>query len=209
MAHRITGEEIANAITHGIGVLCTIGLGIPLIAMAYRTSWQYAFGMTFFIVCMALVYSLSTAYHLTFPGKGKRVMRVFDHISIYFMIAGSYAPICIGLVGGWPGWVLFGIQWFLVLVGIIYKSVALEKWPRLSLFIYLAMGWSILFIASPVLRNINTPALVWLLVEGAMYTIGAYFFAHDEEHAYWHAIWHVWVLAGTLAHCASLYYLMA
>lgn len=119
------------------------------------------------------------------------------------MIACSYTPILIGVVGGWLGWLVFAIQWAFVIGGIFYKVLAMGRWPRLSLAIYLAMGWSIVLIAEPVVRLL-TPLTLWLiLAEGVFYTAGTYFFANDERRHY-HAIWHVFVLLGALAHWGAI-----
>ena len=145
----------------------------------------------------------STAYHWVREGKTKDVLRKFDHISIYVMIACSYTPILIGVVGGWLGWTVFAFQWLVVIGGIFYKIYAIGRWPRLSLAIYLIMGWSIVLIAEPVIKALK-PATLWLLLaEGIAYTAGTYFFAHDERPHY-HAIWHVFVLLGALAHWGAV-----
>ena len=113
------------------------------------------------------------------------------------------ALILIGVVGGWLGWLVFALQWIVVIVGAVYKIVALGRWPRLSLAIYLIMGWSIIFIAKPVMQRLAPHTLLLLLAEGIAYTAGTYFFAHDDRPHY-HAIWHVFVLLGALAHWGAV-----
>ena len=119
------------------------------------------------------------------------------------MIACSYTPICIGVVGGWVGWLVFGILWAMVIGGTFYKIFAIDRYPRLSLILYLAMGWSVLFIFPRVVEELSTISLLLLLAEGFFYTTGTYFFAHDEKKNF-HAVWHVFVLLGAMAHWSAV-----
>ena len=162
-----------------------------------------SFGVICFLVGMFFMFLSSTTYHWVHEGRVKDALRKCDHISIYIMIACSYTPILIGVVGGWLGWLVFALQWIVVIVGAVYKIVALGRWPRLSLAIYLIMGWSIVFIAKPVMQQLKPLTLWLLLAEGIAYTAGTYFFAHDERPHY-HAIWHIFVLLGALAHWGAV-----
>ena len=141
--------EHGNTWTHLAGVIFALSC-IWLIWPATRQGWQMAFGVIFFIAGMFLMFLSSTLYHTMRPGIVKQALRKLDHISIYVMIACSYTPILVGVVGGWQGWLVFGLQWLRVLIGAIYKLVAIGKWPRLSLGLYLGMGWSGLAIAQSV-----------------------------------------------------------
>lgn len=199
-----TPEEISNTLTHLAGVIFTLLSAWGLLILAYADSWQKAMGVTFFVVGMLIMYSFSTVYHWAMPGRAKRFLRIMDHIGIYVMIACSYTPICIGVVGGWVGWTVFALLWLTVVGGAIYKIKALGRYPRLSLLIYLVMGWSVVFIAEPVLENLSTAALMCLLAEGLFYTSGTYFFSHDGRKHY-HAIWHIFVLLGSLAHWGAVF----
>ena len=205
MAHikRRTNEEIFNTATHLAGVILTLSLAWIILNLSYRTNWQYAFGVTFFTCGMLIMFAASTIYHWWMPGKGKRFLRVFDHIGIYIMIAASYTPICIGVVGGALGWTVFGLLWAAVVGGAFYKITAINKYPKLSLFIYLVMGWSIVFIAEPVYEKLSATSLTFILCEGLFYTSGTYFFAHDYRH-YYHGIWHIFVLLGAVCHWAAI-----
>ncbi len=205
---RRSREENLNTITHLAGVILTLSLAWKLLDLAYSTSVQYAMGITFFTVGMLVMFACSALYHWWLPGKGKRVLRVFDHISIYIMIATSYTPICIGLVGGALGWTVFGVMWAVAIGGTVYKITAIDRWPRLSLALYLIMGWSVVFIAKPVYDKLSSEALTYLLLEGFFYTAGTYFFAHDKRH-YYHAIWHLFVLAGAIAHWLAILSILA
>lgn len=119
------------------------------------------------------------------------------------MIACSYTPICVAVVGGWLGWVAFGFLWAVVVAGVFYKIFAFGKYPRLSLALYLIMGWSVIFIAKPVFERLTLLSAIFLIAEGIFYTVGTYFFAHDKHENY-HAIWHVFVFLGALAHWSAI-----
>lgn len=190
--------EKGNTWTHLIGVVFALS-SIWMAWPAVYAGWQMAFGVIFFIAGMFMMFLSSTLYHWARPGKAKTILRKLDHISIYVMIACSYTPICVGVIGGTLGWFMFALQWFVVALGTVYKIVALGKYPRLSLALYLIMGWSVLLMVKPVLENMSTLSLAFLLLEGIFYSAGTYFFAHDSRRHY-HAIWHVFVLLGAISH---------
>ncbi len=206
--HRRSAEERFNTLTHLAGVVFTLIAAWFILRLSYQAGWKNAFGTTFFTCGMLLMYAASTLYHWWMPGRGKRCLRVLDHISIYVMIAASYTPICIGVVGGAVGWTVFGILWGVALGGAVYKIAALGRWPRLSLLLYLVMGWTFVFIAEPVCTRISTPALICLLFEGLFYTSGTYFFAHDSRRFY-HGIWHIFVLLGSVSHWLAILFILS
>ena len=199
-------EEQGNTWTHFVGVVFALS-SIWMVWPAIKTGWQMAFGVFFFIVGMFLMFLSSTIYHWLRPGMAKDILRKCDHISIYVMIACSYTPICVGVIGGWLGWLVFGFLWFVALVGSIVKIVAIGKHPKLSLAMYLIMGWSVLFIFPTVWAKLSTLSLVFLFCEGILYTVGTYFFANDKRPHY-HAIWHIFVLLGAIAHWSVILTLM-
>lgn len=194
--------EQGNTITHLIGVVFALS-SIWMVWPAVNVSWQMAFGVIFFIVGMFCMYLASTLYHWAPQGMAKQILRRLDHISIYIMIACSYTPICVGVIGGWIGWTFFALQWAIVIAGTFYKIFAFGKYPKLSLAIYLVMGWSVLFIAPTAFQNLPTLALCFLLAEGIFYTVGTYFFSNDSRPHY-HAIWHIFVLLGSIAHWSAV-----
>lgn len=191
-------NEQGNTWTHLVGVLFALS-SIWMVWPATHISWQMTFGVIFFIVGMFLMYLSSSLYHWVRPGMAKDILRRCDHISIYVMIACSYTPICVGVIGGWLGWTTFGVLWAIVLCGAVYKILAFGKYPRLSLAIYLVMGWSVLLIAPAVFSRLTNLAIGLLVSEGVFYTCGTYFFSHDER-KYYHPIWHIFVLLGSIAH---------
>lgn len=167
--------------------------------LAIDVGWQMTFGVICFLTGMFFMFLSSTAYHWAHEGRAKRVLRKCDHISIYVMIASSYTPILVGVIGGCIGWSMFALQWAAVVGGVFYKIFAMGRWPRFSLILYLAMGWSIVFIAKPLIQVVSPRTLLLLLLEGIAYTSGTYFFVHDNRRHY-HAIWHIFVFLGALAH---------
>lgn len=195
--------ELGNTWTHLGGVIFALS-SVWLAWLAADVSPRMMFGVCCFLFGMFFMFLSSTAYHWVGEGRLKDALRKCDHISIYVMIACSYTPILIGVVGGWLGWIVFALQWAAVIAGAVYKICAIGRFPRLSLAIYLIMGWSIVFIAGPVIKLLTPVTLTLLLAEGISYSAGTYFFAHDERPHY-HAIWHVFVLLGALSHwCAVL-----
>ena len=205
---RRSGEERFNTLTHLVGVVFTLAAAWFILKLGYGSNWKNAFGTTFFTCGMLLMYAASTLYHWAMPGKAKRRLRIFDHISIYVMIAASYTPICIGVVGGALGWTVFGILWGVALGGAVYKLTAMDRYPRLSLFLYLLMGWSFIFMAEPVCSRLSTRALCAILAEGLFYTSGTWFFAHDSK-PYFHGVWHIFVLLGSVAHWLAILFILS
>lgn len=199
-------EEKGNTWTHIIGVVFALSC-IWMVWPAVSLGWRWAMGVLFFIVGMFLMFLSSTIYHWLKPGIAKNILRKCDHISIYVMIACSYTPICIAVVGGWIGWVTFGLLWAVVIAGTVYKIVAMGKYPRLSLTLYLVMGWSIVFIAKPVFESLSVLSMFLIFAEGLLYTAGTYFFAKDSK-PHFHAIWHVFVLLGAIAHWSAILTIM-
>ena len=203
MSHKLpSSREQGNTWTHLAGAVFALS-SIWMVWPAVYKGWEWAFGVIFFITGMFLMFLSSTIYHWVWPGRVKQVMRKIDHISIYVMIACSYTPICVSVIGGWLGWLVFGLQWAAVIGGAFYKVYAMGKLPKLSLAIYLLMGWSVLLIIKPVWERLSVAALVMLLAEGVLYTAGTFFFTNDNRR-HFHAIWHIFVLLGAMAHWTAV-----
>ena len=203
---RLFQEESFNHWTHLVGAIFALSC-IWMVWPAVSIGWQWTMGVLFFIVGMFLMFISSTIYHWLPEGRARRILRKCDHISIYVMIACSYTPICIAVVGGWLGWIIFGILWAVVIGGTIYKILALGKYPRLSLALYLVMGWSGVFIAKPVYEQLSATSILFILAEGLLYTAGTYFFAKDTKRHY-HTVWHIFVLLGAISHWAAILFVM-
>lgn len=203
-----TKEELANTVTHFSGVFLAILSSWLLIAKSIGTTGQTLFAVIVFSLSVFLMYTASTIYHWTLPGKTKKMLRYFDHINIYLLIAASYTPILLCSVGGMLGWGMFAFLWVIALGGIFYKIFFLGKYPKLSLAIYLTMGWSVILIARPVWESVPQMALLFILFEGLFYTIGTFFYSRDKKYPYFHAIWHLFVLLGTCMHCMAVWLIL-
>ncbi len=202
------GERF-NAWTHLFGALLALTGAIWLLVLAAASGdgWK-VFSMAVYGATLVLLYSISTLYH-SVRGRVKRVLRKLDHLSIYLLIAGSYTPFClISLRGPW-GWWLFGIVWSLAAIGMLQEIKPRSEARILSLVIYAVMGWIVLVAIEPLLANLGLPGFLWLAAGGVAYTVGIVFFAFDEKFRHWHGIWHLFVIAGSLAHfIAILFYVV-
>ena len=198
------GEEIANAVTHGIGLLFAVAALVMLTVYAslHGTAWHIV-GCSLFGGTMVLLYAFSTLYH-SFPWpRIKRVFQTLDHLAIFLLIAGTYTPFTLGVLRGPWGWSLFGTVWGLAVAGIILKCFSPPHWRTISLTIYLAMGWAIIVAIKPLVASLAPGGLILLVTGGLAYTLGVPFYLL-ERIPYNHAIWHVFVLAGTVLHFFSI-----
>ena len=204
------GEEIANSITHGLGTALSIAALVLLTVFAakYGDAWR-VISFSIYGTTLIILYTSSTLYH-SFPrGRVKRLFRIFDHSSIYLLIAGTYTPILLTLLRGPWGWTLFGVLWTMAVGGIITKVFFTGKLETVSVLIYVFMGWIIVFALKPVLQYVPGGLIVWLVVGGISYTFGIIFYAW-EKLPYNHTIWHLFVLGGSISHFfGMLFYLTA
>ena len=186
-----TGEEIAHAITHGVGALASVALLVVMVVFAAATgSPLLVVGSAIFGTTMVVLYASSTLYHALNAPRAKSVFELLDHGAIYLLIAGTYTPFALNVLGGAWGWSLFGIGWGLATLGIVYEVVFRRRWRWLSLVFYLVLGWLIVVAIGPLSRALPAPAL-WLLgLGGVSYTAGAVFYAW-RGFRYHHAVWHL------------------
>lgn len=205
---KMTREEIANVATALPGAVAAIALTPILIVCAAPYDWTCILSTILFTVGMLFMQTSSTLYHWVWNTRHKARLRVMDHCAIYVMIAGCYSLICTFVIGGALGWTLFFFLWTCVLVGTVGKIIALGKYPRLSLALYLAMGWVALAVIYWVYIGMPKAAFWCIVGEGAAYSIGSYFFAHDEDHAFFHAIWHVFILLGSACHTVATFFIL-
>ena len=198
-------QELANALSHGLGVLLGL-VGTPLLLIqAYRTSNAYGIaGSAVFCFCLLLVFTASTAYHIAANPAVKHALRVLDHISIYFKIAGTYTPFILLFAFEGIGQALFWALWGLTLLGIVFKILLTNRFEKLSVGIYLAMGWSVVVLPSSFFAQISGPILWFIIAGGLSYTLGVVFYAWKKM-TYHHAIWHLWVLIGSLCHYTAVF----
>ncbi len=195
------GEEIANAVSHGIGLVAALAAAPVLVTAAARRGGVAAVvGASVFAGSMALLYLASTLYHsCPTGGRLKRVLRVLDHGAIYLLIAGTYTPFTLGALRGPWGWTLLGLVWGLAIFGLLWKALARRHRPIVSTCLYVTMGWLVLIAIRPLLERVPLSGVLWLLAGGIAYTAGvAFFAAHRVRYA--HFLWHLMVLAGTVCH---------
>ncbi|MEK4665787.1 hemolysin III family protein [Priestia sp. FSL H7-0729] len=193
-------EEVANAVTHGIGAALSVAALVILIVFASMkgTAWHVV-SFTIYGITMLLLYTSSTLVHAWKDGKVKDLFEIFDHSSIYLFIAGSYTPLLFLAVRGTLGWTLFGIIWGIALIGVIFKAFFTKRFLFMSTIFYIAMGWLIVIAWQPLMSAIPTGGIVLLVAGGLMYTLGTLFYVW-RGFPYHHAIWHLFVLAGSILH---------
>jgi len=195
------GEEIANSVSHGVGFVAALCAVPWLVLAAARNGDALAIaGASVFAATVVFLYLASTLYHALPQNRAKRVFRIIDHSAIYLLIAGTYTPFTLGILrGGW-GWTLFGVVWTIAIVGTTLKAVGGMRYPRLSTFLYVGMGWLALIAIRPLWGRIPVAGWLWLIAGGVAYTAGIAFFACDRRLRYAHFVWHLFVLAGTICH---------
>ena len=201
------GEEVANAVSHGVMSLLT------LLALPFAAVWAYVHdsdgvlasaSVSVFVISIFLMFLASTLYHSMNPqSKHKAVFHILDHIFIYVAIAGSYTPIALVVIGGWQGIFITVLQWAMVLFGIFYKSLSRKSIPAISLTIYLVMGWTIVFFLPLFVRRASVPLLVLIALGGLLYTLGAYFYA-KKGFRYHHMVWHLLINLAVAAHFVGI-----
>ena len=203
------GEEIANAVTHGIGALLSIAALVVLIVFSsqHGTAW-YVVSFTVFGSTMLILYTSSTLVHALPAGRAKDLFEIFDHTSIYFFIAGSYTPFTFFVIQGALGWTMFGIVWGLALAGTVFKAFYVKRYLFTSTILYVVMGWMIVLGWHRIVQNLHGHGIVLLVAGGICYTVGAIFYVW-RGFKYHHSVWHLFVIAGSACHffCILLYLL--
>ena len=203
-----SGEELANSLTHGIGVVLTLIVAPLLVIIAARTGdvWRIV-SAAVYATTLLLLFTSSMLYHGLRARGAKAVFQRIDHAAIYLLIAGTYTPFTLITLRGPWGWSLFGIIWALAITGVALKGTFGARLPVLSTAVYLGMGWLAVFALRPILTHVAPRGIAWLVAGGLFYTAGVVFYVRDERYRYHHAVWHVFVLAGSIAHfCAILWY---
>lgn len=202
------GEEIANSITHGIGALLSIAALVLLIifSVAHGTVWHVV-SYTIFGSSLIILYTFSTLYHSITNKRAKRILRIFDHSSIYILIAGSYTPFTLTVLRGTLGWVVFGIVWGLTVIGIVMKAIWVGKYDKLSTLMYVLMGWIIVISIKQLWITTPHISFLFLVLGGVLYTSGAVLYLFDKI-PYNHALWHIFVISASACHFFSLIYML-
>jgi len=201
--HRLT-EILANAITHGIGVLLALAGAAVLIYKSASGSALQIVVLSIYCFTLLLVYLFSTLYHSLVRTRARRVFQSLDHSAIYLLIAGTYSPFTLLCLKGWLGWSLCIGLWCVAIVGVTYKSIFGDKYPKISLIIYLLMGWVGVVALGPFQHVVGWGGINWIFAGGAFYTLGVYFHSRDHK-PFHHALWHIFVLLGSVTHFFAVY----
>ena len=197
------GEEIANAVTHGIGAILAVACLVVGVVFASVRPWHDVWNIvsvSIYGATMVLLYLFSTLYHALNRPKTKAVFNYFDHCSIYLLIAGSYTPFCLSAIRVYSpawGWSIFGVEWALAAVGIVFQCLFINRYVALSNLTYLAMGWVVLVAVYPLWKAMGAVPVFWVGVGGLLYCLGVVFYAMKNT-KWMHVVWHLFVLAGTL-----------
>ena len=202
------GDILANAITHGVGAALAVTAAIYLVLVATRGSVRVLVSCSVFAATLIFVYVSSTLYHSLVLTRARHVLHVLDHAAIYLLIAGTYTPFTLVSLRGPVGWTLFAIVWTLAAAGVIFKSFAVDRFAFGSALAYLLQGWIVVIALNPLVHSVSLHGLIWLGAGGLAYSLGIAFFALDQIR-YFHAVWHLFVLAGSAAHYfAILFYVV-
>lgn len=197
-------EELMNAISHGVGVLLSITALILCIIKA-KTGLEL-FSVLFYGISSIVLYLMSCLYHSLMPNNAKRVFRIIDHCSIFLLIAGTYTPFCLLILPLNIGWWIFGFVWVCAIIGIVLNAVDLKKFKKISMFLYLAMGWCIIFTFKSLWDNMNHFGILLLLLGGVIYTIGAVLYGIGKKKQYMHSIFHLFCILASLCFFFAVYF---
>jgi len=199
-------EEKLNVLSHGIGLILSVVAFVLLIVYAIRYgSSLHIISVGIYGASLILLYSASTLYHYAQDPKLRQRLNVFDHASIYILIAGTYTPFTLVVLKGWVGWTIFGVSWGLAIFGVVFKLFYAGKYDRISTITYVLMGWVIIFAIKPLVNNFSVEGLLWLLAGGIFYTVGAILYSLNSV-KYNHAIFHIFVLLGSFCHFIAVFY---
>jgi len=203
------GEEIFSSVAHGVGTILAVSGASVLMTFAglSRDPWAIV-ACAIYGLCLIILYTMSTLYHSFTNEKVKALFRIFDHSSIFLLIAGTYTPFTLVTLHGAVGWALFVIIWGTAVLGIVMKAVNLEKFKKFSLICYLGMGWAVIFAFRPLLANMPSNGLILLGLGGFFYTTGIIFYKMKKL-KYAHSIWHLFVLAGSIMHYFCILFFVA
>lgn len=203
------GDIVANAITHGVGAgLSFAAVAVLIVAAATHGRAVHIVSCAVYGATLILVYVFSTLYHSLVRTRARHVFQVFDHASIYLLIAGTYTPFTLVCLRGAVGWILFSTIWTFAVAGIVFKSLALGRFAVASAVVYIVMGWLVVFAMRPLIAAVGWRCILWLGSGGVLYTAGIVFFALDHRR-FFHALWHMFVLGGSILHYfAILFYVI-
>lgn len=198
------GEEIANAITHGVGAVMAIAALVLLVVFSvFKGTVWHVVSYSIFGATLVILYLESTLYHSLTNKRAKRLFRKFDHMSIFLLISGTYTPFCLTVLRGPIGWIIFGVVWGSTVLGIVSKSFFTGKKDTLSTILYVVMGWVIIISIKTLYMSMTLSGLIFLVLGGILYTGGTFFYARDKMR-FNHGIWHLFVIGGSVCHFFSV-----
>ncbi len=198
-------EELVSAISHGVGAgLAITALVLCVVKAAGHGAWEVVSGCIYGAT-LILMFMMSTLYHSLAKNRAKKVFRVFDHCSIFLLIAGTYTPFTLVSLRGATGWVLFGVIWAMAILGIVFDSINLDRFEKLAVVCYLVMGWAVVVTFPQLARAVSRECIVLLVAGGVVYSVGAIVYTIGEKVRYMHSIWHFFVLGGAILHFFSIY----
>lgn len=193
------GEEIFNAVSHGIGAILGI-VALVLLIVIYPKNFKNIFCFSIYGSALIVLYTISAVYHALKISNAKKIFRKLDHCSIFLLIAGTYTPICALLIKGITGVALLASVWGAAILGIILNAIDVNKFSKFSLGCYILMGWAAIFAVKPLINNMSARQLFWLFSGGISYTLGAVIYVIGKKKKYMHSVWHLFVLAGSILH---------
>ena len=200
-------EELINSISHGIGAL--LGIAALVLCIVYATiksdAWAVV-GVSIYGATLVILYTISTIYHALKINKAKRVFRVLDHCSVFLMIAGTYTPYTLVTLRGTLGWVIFGIVWGCTIMGIIFNSISVDKFQKVSVILNLVVGWVVIIAFNSLLEALGWPGVILLISGGVLYSVGAFLYTIGKRIKFMHSIFHFFVVAGSVCHFFSIFF---
>lgn len=198
------GEEIFNSISHGIGALLSVAGCVVLIVLSVSHGGaKEVVASSIYGASLIILYTMSTLYHALTNEKAKKFFRILDHDTIYLLIAGTYTPITLCILRNTLGWIILGIVWAAAIFGTVLSSIDLEKFKKFSICCYVAMGWGIILAIKPLIDKSPLISIIFLLVGGLCYSGGIFFYI-KKQYRYFHSIWHLFVVAGSIFHYFSI-----
>ena len=210
--HRISipkyslSEELISSISHGVGALLSlVGLILCIVRSVVHATPMGVASSIIYGLSLIILYTMSCLYPALKPNQAKRFFRVIDHCSVFLLIAGTYAPFTLVTLAGPTGWLLFFVIWGAALIGIVLNAIDLEKFSKVSVVCYLAMGWAVVFAIKPLVAALASPGLVLLVCGGVTYSLGVILYALGSKIRYMHSVWHFFVLAGSILHFFAVY----
>lgn len=200
-------EELINSISHGVGALLGIAaLVLCIVYAAIKSDAWAVVGVSIYGATLVILYTISTIYHALKINKAKRVFRVLDHCCVFLMIAGTYTPYTLVPLRGPIGWVIFGIVWGLTILGIVFNSIDVDKYKKLSITLNLLVGWVVIIAFKPLLASLGVAGVVFLIIGGVLYSVGAFLYAIGSRVKFMHSIFHFFVVAGSVCHFFSIFF---